>query len=329
MTDRQSAPQDAVVRDGGRPSDPPLTQSNMLSSTEPRQNARFLWRDCLPELRRRKILLSSLSEMHEVPTHGHEFLELTYITSGRVLHTLDGQEQVLGVGDYFIVDYGSRHSYCAVGGEGYGNIDCLFLPELLDPALRGTVSLRIVLDHYLLHYNIRALTQNPAHMVFHDGDGRILELLERMRCESERCEPGYTELLRCYLIEVLLLTMRRLDDASSAAAGNDVCGFLAAYVRDHYMEQISLQELAKRLNYSVSYVSRIFKNGMGVSFMTYLQNYRVAQGCRLLASSDRTVEEVASMVGYRDAKFFSSLIRRFKGRSGALGDGERDEHGKH
>ena len=246
-------------------------------------DAKFLWRDCLPELRKKKILISELKGMHEVPTHGHEFLELTYITAGKVLHTLDG------------------------------NIDCLFLPELLDPSLKGTVSLRIVLDHYLLHYNIRALTQNPAHMAFHDEDGRILELLGRMRQESEGQAPGYTELLRCYLVEILLLTMRRLDDASSAAAGNDICGFLAAYVRDHYMEQISLQELAGRLNYSVSYISRIFKNGMGMSFMSYLQNYRVAEGCRLLASSDRTMEEVAAMVGYRDAKFFASLIRRFRG----------------
>lgn len=277
-------------------------------------DARFLWRDCLPELRKKKILISALTGMQEVPMHGHEFLELTYITAGEVLHTLDGQTQTLRAGDYFIVDYGSRHGYRAVG-DGYGNIDCLFLPELLDPALKGTVSLRIVLDHYLLHYNIRALTQNPAHMVFHDGDGRILSLLRRMQEESERQEPGYTELLRCYLLEILLLTMRHLDDASCAAAGDDICGFLTAYVRDHYMEQISLQELAKRLNYSVSYVSRIFKNGTGMSFMTYLQNYRVAQGCRLLASSDRTVEEVAAMVGYKDAKFFASLIRRFRGNS--------------
>ena len=276
-------------------------------------DAKFLWRDCLPELRKKKILISELKGMHEVPTHGHEFLELTYITAGKVLHTLDGQEQTLGAGDYFIVDYGSWHSYRALGETGYGNIDCLFLPELLDPSLKGTVSLRIVLDHYLLHYNIRALTQNPAHMAFHDEDGRILELLGRMRQESEGQAPGYTELLRCYLVEILLLTMRRLDDASSAAAGNDICGFLAAYVRDHYMEQISLQELAGRLNYSVSYISRIFKNGMGMSFMSYLQNYRVAEGCRLLASSDRTMEEVAAMVGYRDAKFFASLIRRFRG----------------
>ncbi len=281
-----------------------------------KKDARFLWRDCLPELRQKKILLSELVGMREVPMHGHEFLELTYITSGKVLHTLDGQEQVLGRGDYFIVDYGSRHSYRATDGNGYGNIDCLFLPELLDPALTGTVSLQIVLDHYLLHYNIRALTQNPAHMVFHDDDGRILNLLSRMQTESEKQAPGYKELLRCYLLEVLLLTMRRLDDASSASAGNDICGFLTAYVRDHYMEQISLQALAGRLNYSVSYVSRIFKNGMGVSFMTYLQNYRVAEGCRLLASSDRTMAEVASMVGYRDVKFFTSLVRRYRGTSG-------------
>lgn len=273
---------------------------------------RALWRDYLPELEKKKILISELTGMREVPTHGHEFLELTYITAGEVLHTRDGKEQTLLPGDYFIVDYGSKHSYRASGEEGYDNIDCLFLPELLDPALKGTKSLRAVLDHYLLHYNIRALTQNPAQMTFHDSTGRILELLRRMKEETDGEEPGYTGLLRCYLVEVLLLTMRKLDDASSAAAGNDICGFLSAYVRDHYMEPISLQELAGRLNYSVSYVSRIFKSGMGMSFVSYLQSYRVAQGCRLLASSDRSMEEVAAMVGYKDAKFFASLIRRYR-----------------
>lgn len=269
----------------------------------------------LPTLSREKLLIMEQLGQRTVGMHDHSFLELTYILRGTVEHTLDGQTTVLREGDYLIVDYGSRHSYQAISQNGYDNLDCLFVPELLDPILKGTKSLRTLLEHYLLHFNMQALVQNPAHMVFHDDSGRIYSLLEQIKQETEQKEAGYTELVRCYLIEILILTMRRLDDAQAAATGQDISAFLTAYVADHYMEDVTLQELAGRLNYSLPYVSKRFNEDVGVPFVKYLQNYRVMQGCRLLSSSKRTLAEITEMVGYRDIKFFSALVKRYTGLS--------------
>lgn len=275
----------------------------------------FHWSQILEILSREKFYLTLHPDVQKVSLHDHAFLELTYIQRGRVEHTLDGQTSVLTEGDYLIVDYGSRHSYRALDREGFDNLDCLFLPELLDPILKGTKSLRTLLEHYLLHFNMQALVQNPAHIVFHDDDGRIGKLLSLMQTEAQTREAGYTEMVRCYLIELLLLTMRRLDDAQAAATGQDISAFLTNYVAEHYMEELTLQELAARLNYSLPYISKRFKDDTGISFVHYLQNYRVMQGCRLLTSSHRTLAEITEMVGYRDVKFFSALVKRMTGLS--------------
>jgi len=272
----------------------------------------FHWSKIRERLEKSKFLTIPHTKQKSVPMHDHFFLELTYIQSGSVQHTLDGQTATLERGDYLIVDYGSRHCYVANGG-GFDNLDCLFLPELLDPVLKGTKSLRVILEHYLLHFNMQALVQNPAHMVFHDSDGRILELLQRIREEEQSGLAGYTEMVRCYLIEILLLTMRRLDDVQAASAGQDISQFLVAYVAEHYMEPLTLGDLAARLNYSLPYVSKKFKEDVGVSFVSYLQNYRVMQGCRLLSSSRYSLGEITEMVGYHDSKFFSTLIKRLTG----------------
>lgn len=277
----------------------------------------FRWSEILPVLAADKFYMVQHRKTRGVSLHDHSFLELTYIQKGRVEHTLDGQTTVLTAGDYLIVDYGSRHSYRALDADGFDNFDCLFLPELLDPVLKGTKSLRTLLEHYLLHFNMQALVQNPAHFVFHDDDGRIGKLLSLMQDEALSRRAGYTELIRCYLIELLLLTVRRLDDAQSAATGQDISAFLAEYVAEHYMEELTLQELAARLNYSLPYVSKLFKDDMGVTFVRYLQNYRVMQGCRLLTSSRRSLAEITEMVGYHDIKFFSSLVKRMTGLSPA------------
>ena len=269
----------------------------------------------LPVLEKEKIVMKWNERMRSVAEHDHSFLELTYIFSGEVEHTLNGQITHLVPGDYLIVDHGSIHSYKTLSKDGYDNLDCLFRPELLDPSLKGFSTLRSVLEHYLLHFNIQALTQNPARMVFHDENGRIKEILCRMDEEAREKEAGYTELLRCYLIEILLLTMRKLDDAQALATGQDISAFLSLYVAEHYMEELTLCDLAARLNYSLPYVSKRFKEDTGVNFVRYLQNYRVMQGCRLLVSSDRTLSEIAEMVGYHDVKFFSGLIKRETGLS--------------
>jgi AraC-like DNA-binding protein/quercetin dioxygenase-like cupin family protein len=275
------------------------------------------WAVVRERLEREKILLIHHSNLKSVKMHDHFFLELTYIIEGEAEHTLDGHMSVVKPGDYFIVDYGSRHSYKATGGEGFLNLDLLFLPEVLDPVLKGTKSLRTLLEHYLLHFNINALVQNPSRMVFHDGEGKIKKLLDLINEEAEARRPGYSELIRCYLIEILLLTMRQLDDAEAASSGQDISAFITAYVADHYMEDLTLKEIADKMNYSLPYISKRFKEDVGTTFVKYLQNYRVMQGCRLLTSSRRSLAEITEVVGYKDVKFFSALVKKMTGLSPA------------
>lgn len=267
------------------------------------------------ELQQNKVMILKHDHVQSVSMHGHPYLEISYMFSGSAEHTLDGHTAALHKGDYLIVDYGSRHSYRSACADGFSNWDLLFLPELLDPVLKGTQSLRALLEHYLLHFNLQALVQNPAHMVFHDTDGRIYELLCLMHSELCAEQAGYTEILRCYLIEILLLTIRKLDDAQTAAAGENLGSRIAAYLSEHYMEPLTLGEIAKRWNYSMAYVSKKFKDDMGISFVRYLRHYRVMQGCRLLSNTKKSVAEIAELVGYRDVKFFSALIKQATGLS--------------
>ena len=273
------------------------------------------WTDKITNRLESERLILQRHTMREAGRHDHAFLELTYILRGPVEHTRDGVTEILSSGDYFIVDYGSVHSYRAPDGGTFENLDCLFLPELLDPVLRGTKSLRTCLEHYLLRFQMRALVKNPAHIVFHDDDGKVRELLHKMEKEATDRGPGYIEFLRCYLLEILLLTMRRIDGAERAAVAGGIGESLCRYVEEHYREDISLSALCEQMHYSLPYVSRRFREETGLSFVKYLQNYRVMLGCRLLASSELSLAEVADAVGYTDVKFFSALIRRETGLS--------------
>ena len=267
----------------------------------------------MEHLIRDKIVCFSHVQPWGCKPHMHNYLELSYITAGEVEHTLDGAVSRLRAGDYVIVDYGSCHSYKNLGSEPYQNIDCLFLPELLDPALKGTVSLGTVLEHYLLHFHIQASTQNPSRIIFHDEDGQVLSLIERVRRELKDRRAGYREMVRCLWIELILSAMRHLNGAENAMQKSDFSVQVSTYVAEHYAENISLEVMAKQMNYSVSSLSKRFKKEMEIGFARYLQKYRAHQACRLLSTTSLSLEDMTEAVGYHDSKNLAALIKRETG----------------
>ncbi|MCP1182378.1 helix-turn-helix domain-containing protein [Paenibacillus sp. 1781tsa1] len=62
----------------------------------------------------------------------------------------------------------------------------------------------------------------------------------------------------------------------------------------------SLSECANLVNVSPSYLSRLFKKEMGVSFIEYLMNMKVQKAKQLLKDTDCTITEIAERVGYSE-----------------------------
>jgi len=87
----------------------------------------------------------------------------------------------------------------------------------------------------------------------------------------------------------------------------------AAYIRDHYAENISVQNIANKLSMSESHLSRVFRESMGCTLGEYITKYRISMACELLKDVRLRVSQVAARVGYADARYFSVIFRRVVG----------------
>ena len=122
--------------------------------------------------------------------------------------------------------------------------------------------------------------------------------------------PKRSELLRAYLTELLILSLRKIYKRSDSLDCDDriLCPILD-YLGQHYREPVTLRSLASAMGYTQSYLSSLFSQRIGVPFSRYLQNLRIAAACQLLSSTDESIEEIALSCGYRDIKFFRSVFR--------------------
>lgn len=244
--------------------------------------------------------------------HTHNFLELAYVAEGEARHVLNGVETVVSHGDFFILDYDAEHEYRTTGNGQLKVINCLFLPEFIDKSLQKYQNFNDVVNSYMLKYNYSTVNISPANYIFHDEDGRVLSLLTHMLAEYREKRSGWREILRCHLIEIIILTMRICTPVGSTF-DDPLCARIIEYADTHLTEKNILGRISAEVNFSEPYLSRHFKETMGVPFSEYLSRMRVERCCRLLSGTDKHVTEIALLSGYSDMKFFGSVFKKHMG----------------
>ena len=85
---------------------------------------------------------------------------------------------------------------------------------------------------------------------------------------------------------------------------------------DEYADaDLSLDTVCSKLGVSNSYFSSIFKKEVGISFITYLTDYRMQQAVHLMLETNEKNYEIAEHVGYEDANYFGYVFKRKYGMS--------------
>ena len=83
-----------------------------------------------------------------------------------------------------------------------------------------------------------------------------------------------------------------------------------AYLREHFSENITLQDMAQAVFLNNEYFSRRFKKEVGVGFSEYLLGLRLEEARRLLRQTELRVGEVAEQVGIGNVSYFSMVYKK-------------------
>jgi len=87
------------------------------------------------------------------------------------------------------------------------------------------------------------------------------------------------------------------------------------FIGEHFKEDLTIDDIAKRGGMSVRNFSRRFKSATGESFSNYIQKLRIETAKRLLESAEFSASEVMYRVGYSDERSFRRLFKRHTGLS--------------
>jgi len=103
------------------------------------------------------------------------------------------------------------------------------------------------------------------------------------------CQTIYSRIERCY--------SKNIRDALQL-------------IDQQYRNNINLEELARELSLTSSYLSKLFKREVGVNFKDYLLEKQMFEAKRLLMETNDKVYEIAQAVGFSDQHYFSDVFKR-------------------
>lgn len=81
---------------------------------------------------------------------------------------------------------------------------------------------------------------------------------------------------------------------------------LLSYIEDNLDKELTLEKIAKDLNYSRFYMARIFKENTETTIYKYIQGRRLSEAAGKLAGTGQPIVEIALEAGYGSQQAFTT-----------------------
>lgn len=93
----------------------------------------------------------------------------------------------------------------------------------------------------------------------------------------------------------------------------DIVLVIKDYIKDNYMKDIKIEELAKFFGYHSGYLGKQFKDKVGMPFNKYLDSVRISASHLLLKDNTLKIYEIAKRVGFNDPDYFAIKFKKYEG----------------
>ncbi|SFF36927.1 two-component system, response regulator YesN [Paenibacillus catalpae] len=110
--------------------------------------------------------------------------------------------------------------------------------------------------------------------------------------------------------ELLLERMKQSFAEHHERLEPDTIQQIKQYIADHSHEDISLEAIGRMVGLSPFYISKMFKDQLGINYIDFLTDCRIKKAIKLMGDPERSLKEITYMVGYHDPNYFSKVFKK-------------------
>ena len=228
--------------------------------------------------------------------------------------------RVLLVDDEIMIREGFKRLFdweahdCKVVGEAADGMEALAKLDALEPDI-AIMDINIPIMNGLKVIQLSRIKHPETAFVIVSGYDDFAYCREALRLQITDyiLKPvNYEEFGTCIDNLKIALFQRQSSGAGEQREERTIHG-ITRYLQEHLAEEVSLSVLAEEFHLSAQYISQLFKNEIGVGFLTYLTNIRMERAKQLLLSTSLSIAEVSEQSGYGDYRVFTKVFKKSEG----------------
>ena len=245
------------------------------------------------------------------PLHWHTEFEINYILEGCADFMIGDVKFTSEKGDIIVATPNVLHSVYPHERQKQVYVTFLFSPEMLGMSIGDRLS-----ANFILPIVSGELSVNPRITKEHFYYSKLILAMDNIISAAE----GNTTYLDLLIKSELMRFFWLLNEAGDitkktfkASINDEIIYPAIEYINAHFSEDISIQVLAKEVNFSESYFIRMFHKKTGVSAIEYLNQIRIKAVCEQLKLTETAISEIAFNCGFRNLSNFNRVFKRIVG----------------
>lgn len=243
--------------------------------------------------------------------HYHDCLEISYFLSGKGVYRMLNQDIAMYPGDIIVLNNSEPHHLEVF--EDTVQYVLIFNPAVICSDKTQTIDyeyLKPFLERNIHFFN--KVENNSAY-------SQVLK--DNLLCieeEFQKLEEGYQLMIKARLLLILTILTRHF---SSMLRKPDLSRDQQTriekaldYLQAHFQEAVGLKSVADEMHMHPQYLSQIFKQVTGTTFIYYLNRLRINHAIELLTKSDKKITHIALECGFNNATSFYSNFKKYTGK---------------
>lgn len=242
--------------------------------------------------------------------HCHECLEINYVERGSGYYIIEQKSYPIQAGDIFIINNAERHM--AVHGKDFSILVMLFDSNFVWENPKDYDFLGPFFNRSS-HFSNRIRNDNESYL-------ELCEYIQKIVKEYVDKKNGWRMVVKATVMLFLAVLYRYYQNNNEL--GGDIKNFhksyerirpILDYVHEHFAEHIGLEELAKQVMLSKTYMCSYFKEIMKLTIFEYIEQVRINHGCMLLKTTEIPITEIALQSGFNSISYFNRVFKKILG----------------
>lgn len=237
--------------------------------------------------------------------HIHSEIEVGMVLEGTLMLRNSSGTYQIERGELYLINSMESHEFFA---EGQGAL-----------LLSIQLSTRLMESFLAELPNIRFLG-NPRIMDYFVGKEDRYKLLKMLCVELGYAYLGremYSE-YQCFSLAAQLLYQILREVPNQVLSQQDYLPMqkktdrilsVTNYIDENFTQKLLLEDVAQREGVSMTYLSHLFKDTLGISFQDYLKKKRFEYACNLIATTQRKILDISISSGFSDVRYLTKLFQ--------------------